>query len=101
MYRIRSARVAKTALTFATLAAAFYAVAFLIFAILMFSWTVIGPMFHQPIHSLAAKEAAMLPLVSPIIFVIMWLFFYPFAALFCYLYNQVAKITGGIEFTTF
>jgi len=56
------------------LAAAFYAVAFLIFAILMFSWTVIGPMFHQPIHSLAAKEAAMLPLVSPIIFVVMWLF---------------------------
>ena len=101
MYRVQSLRVARSALTFATMAAAFYAVAFLIFLILMFSWTVIGPMFHQPIHPPAAREAAMIPFLPLIIFVLAWLFFYPFAALFCYLYNQVAKITGGIEFSIF
>ena len=77
MYRVQSLRVARSALTFATMAAAFYAVAFLIFLILMFSWTVIGPMFHQPIHPPAAREAAMIPFLPLIIFVLALLFFLP------------------------
>jgi hypothetical protein len=76
-----------------TLTAAFYAIVSLI---LVVSWTV-----RQPTHMSAVKEAAGLLLVPLVFFVLAWLFFYPFAALFCYLYNQVAKITGGIEFSIF
>lgn len=88
-YRIQSVKVARSAVVIVTLTAVFYAVGFLIIVV-----------SQQPTHLSAVKMAG-LPLVPLIGFVLAWLFFYPFATLFCYLYNQVAKITGGIEFSIF
>jgi hypothetical protein len=64
----------------------------------------VGQKVHQPTPLSAAKQVAivaMVLIVPPLVFVVTWLFFYPLAALFCFLYNQVAKLTGGIEFSTF
>jgi hypothetical protein len=74
--------------------ASFYVVAFSI----MFAYMLIfGRMLHQQTASL--PDSASFLVVFPVIFVITWLFFYPIAALFCFLYNQVAKMTGGVEFS--
>jgi hypothetical protein len=89
---------------FATLLASFYAVAFLILFIFWFvSWAVGGLIVHNlPNHLPTGAEAAgMLLFVPPLVFVLASALFFPFAALFCFLYNQVAKVTGGIEFSIF
>ena len=93
MYRIQSVRVARSALVLATLTASFYVVAF-------FVAFVSSAVFGYPPPGSRPDSAAML-VILPILFVVVWLFFYPIAALFCFIYNQVAKMTGGVEFSVF
>ena len=75
----------------ATLTASLYVVAFFV---ALASMAVFGPLVHRP------DSAAMIVLL-PVVFVFISLFFYPMTALFCFLYNQVAKMTGGVEFGIF
>ena len=96
MYRIQSVRVAKSALVLATLIAAFYSVVALI---LIVSSAFVDPMVHQHTGAATGMHYAAFPAVIGVVFVVVWLFSYPMAALFCYLYNQVAKMTGGVEFS--
>jgi hypothetical protein len=100
MYRIQSIKVARSALTFATILAFLYAVIFLIVMSSLFVCGKAGGMrLHRPMH-LPAEVVSVL-VVPPLVFVTVWIFFYPLFALFCFLYNQVTKVTGGIEFSIF
>jgi hypothetical protein len=104
MYRIQYVGVARTALVFATVLASFYAMLFLILFIFLFvCWTAGGLFVHSlPNHLPSGAEAtALLLFVPPLVFVLVSAFLYPFAALYFFLYNQVAKVTGGIEFSIF
>jgi Transmembrane domain of unknown function (DUF3566) len=103
MYRIHSIKVARSALTFATVLAFIYVVMMSILFSMMFVFpSVSGLTVHQGMHLPTWKEiVGLLLILPPLVFVVVWIFFYPLAALFCFLYNQVAKITGGIEFSSF
>jgi hypothetical protein len=99
MYRIQSLKVARSALTFATMLAFLYAVMSLILILSLLVRRKAGGMTpHRPMLLLTAGDFLFVP---PLVFVVAWFFSYPFAALFCFLYNQVAKVTGGIEFSVF
>jgi ABC-type multidrug transport system permease subunit len=96
MYRIQSVRVARSALVLTTLTASLQVIAF---SVAFASRLVIAPIFRwQPTSP--PDNAAILVLL-PVVFVVTWLFFYPMSALFLFLYNQVAKVTGGVEFSAF
>jgi hypothetical protein len=100
MYRIQSVEIVRTALILATMTAFLYAAAILILFLSLFvSWAVGGHLIQTLHHLPSWKQAAgIFLLVPPIVFVVLTVLVYPFAALFCFLYNQVAKLTGGIEF---
>ncbi len=100
MYRIQSVKVARTALVLSTMAGFLYAAAILILFLSLFvSWAVGGHLIQTLHHLPTWKQAVgIFLLVPPIIFIVMSIIFYPFTALFCFLYNQVAKLTGGVEF---
>jgi hypothetical protein len=98
MYRIQFITVARSAISVATVAPILYVVMFIALCI---SWALSRQMAHQPTHLPSVKDIAAIPLIMVLAFVVTWIFFYPLAALFCFLYNQVAKLTGGIEFSIF
>jgi hypothetical protein len=103
VYRIQSVKVARTAMVLAPILASLYAAAILILFLGLLGYWAIGGHLNFPPHGVPTwKQAAgILLLVPPIVFVLMTVIIYPLAALFCFLYNQVAKLTGGIEFGIF
>jgi hypothetical protein len=100
MYRIESVAVFRSAAILASLIAALYAALLGLWLVVLAVGWIIGRLpaaAHGP--SAPLWVWLNLPLVLPVIFAIAWLIFLPLMALFCYCYNQAAKVTGGIEFT--
>ena len=101
MYRVESVPVLRSAALLASLMATVYVAFFVVLLAPLAVGTIIERWFAAGNGSPAPLWAWFaLPLVPLVIFTFVWLIFLPLMGLLCFCYNQAAKVTGGIEFST-